>query len=75
MNLNRRNFLKIVLIGGGALLAGKVIGPTISKWAFGGEEESSENNFSAFRTVEAKGGLTIYDKKTGEEIFEIDQGE
>ncbi|MCX6751586.1 MAG: hypothetical protein NT161_02350 [Candidatus Nomurabacteria bacterium] len=67
---NRRNFLKILLFGGGAIVLGKVLGPTISKLIDG---PSTETNFQNFKTVENKKGLTIFDK-TGEEIFEIDNG-
>lgn len=66
----RRNLIKILALGGGALLFGKILGPTLSKFL---DEPSVENNFINFRTVENKKGLTIYDK-TGEEIFTMDNG-
>lgn len=71
LDKNRRNFLKIMLFGGGALVLGKVLGPTISKFFDG---PSTETNFKNFKTVENKNGLTIYDKKDGAEIFQIDSG-
>jgi len=67
---NRRNFLKILLFGGGAIVLGKVLGPTVSKFL---EGPSTETVFQNFRTVENKKGLTVFDKN-GEEIFEIDNG-
>lgn len=69
MNKNRRNFLKIVLIGGGVFALGKVLGPVLSKFLNG---PSVENNFQNFKTVENKKGLVVYDK-SGEEIFTIDK--
>ncbi|MBP9715208.1 MAG: twin-arginine translocation signal domain-containing protein [Candidatus Pacebacteria bacterium] len=72
LNKNRRNFLKFLLIGGGTFVAAKVLGPTITKMFDG---PTVEGDFTSFRAVENKKGLTIYDKETGEEIFIIDQGE
>lgn len=71
MDKNRRNFLKIMLIGGGTLVAGKLLGPVFSKFWSG---PSVETDFSNFRTVENKNGLAVYDKATGEEIFIMDDG-
>ena len=67
---NRRNFLKILLFGGGAIVLGKVLGPSIAKLFDG---PSTETNFESFRTIENKKGLTVFDKKSGEEIFQIDE--
>lgn len=68
IDTNRRNFLKILLFGGGTIVLGKVLGPTVVKFF---EGPSTETIFQNFKTVENKNGLKIYDK-TGEEIFEID---
>lgn len=66
---NRRNFIKIILVGGGTLLLGKFLGPVFSRIVNG---PSTETNFPSFKAVENKKTLTIYDK-TGEEIFQIDK--
>ena len=71
VNKDRRNFLKILLVGGGVLVAGKVLGPVLSRILNG---PSVETQFESFRAVENKKTLTIYDS-TGEEIFQIDKGE
>ena len=66
---NRRNFIKILLVGGGALFLGKFLGPVFSRLVNG---PSTETNFESFRAVESKKTLTIYDK-SGEEVFQIDK--
>ena len=71
LNKDRRNFLKIMLVGGGVLVAGKFLGPVFSRFMNG---PSVETNFTSFRAVENNRTLTIYDS-TGEEIFQIDKGE
>lgn len=71
MNTSRRNFLKIALFGGGALVLGKVLGPVFSRIVDGPSEVQET---SSFRTVENNKTLTIYDK-SGTEIFQIDKGE
>jgi hypothetical protein len=68
MDKNRRNFLKIMLIGGGTVVLGKVLGPVLSKLVDGA---SGETNFRNFKMAENRKGLTVYDKK-GEEIFIMD---
>ena len=74
MDVNRRKFLKITLIGGTAFLVGKVIGPLFSKFinASSDSSASSARNIPVtFNVVEDKKGLSIYDN-FGEEIFQID---
>ena len=70
MNKNRRNFLKILLIGGGILLIGKFLGPRILDIFSRGPK--TEKDFGNFRVSEDKKELIISDQ-TGEEIFIIDK--
>jgi hypothetical protein len=82
MDTERRNFLKIILIGSGTLLAGKVMGPLFSgrlQNTFDQDASSEKNNLlaekssSSFKIVENEKMLSIYDI-SGEEIFQIDKG-
>jgi len=66
---NRRNFLKIILIGGGTFIAGKVLGPLFSNSLI---NPPAKDKSSAFKIVEDKKVLSIYDN-SGEEIFQIDK--
>ena len=66
---NRRNFIKIILIGGGTLVLGKFLGPVFLRFMNG---PSTETNFESFKAVENKKTLTIYDK-SGSEVFQIDK--
>lgn len=73
---NRRNFIKISLIGGGTLLVGKLLGPKVldlfsSK--SGVDIEDLRNNLNDFNINENKKELIISDKKSGEEILIIDK--
>ena len=74
MDKNRRKFLKIVLIGGGTLLVGKVLNPLFSALddssaKIGLPEKTAPK---AFHVVENKKIFSIYDN-SGEEIFQIDK--
>jgi hypothetical protein len=71
INKNRRNLLKFLLIGSGALLLGKVFGPGFLKFFSGPKEE---HDFGNFRVTEDKKELIISDR-TGEEILIVDKGE
>ena len=71
MDISRRKFLKITLIGGTAFLVGKVIGPLFSKFINTLSDSPSKNTPVTFNVVEDKKGLSIYDN-SGEEIFQID---
>ena len=68
INKKRRNLLKIVLFGGGALVATKILGPVVSRMING---PSVEHDLENFKTVEDRNGLTVYDKN-GQEIFVMD---
>lgn len=79
MNENRRKFLKTIFIGGGVLLAEKVLTPLFSFFL----NDSSTNDkaktsslnktsFKNFQITENKENLSIYDS-SGEEIFQIDK--
>ena len=70
MNQRRRNFLKILLIGGGALLAGKIFGPPILNLF--SSSPKIEKDFENFHVSEDKKELIISDQN-GEEIFIIDK--
>lgn len=81
MDKERRNFLKIILIGSGTLFAGRVLGPLFSKCMenpivrIAPREKSSpqpKTIASAFKIVENEKRLSIYDS-SGEEIFQIDK--
>lgn len=67
---NRRKFLKLILIGGGTFIAGKVLGPLFSKLL---EEQSTKNGSTAFQTIDDKTSFSVYDD-SGEEILQIDKG-
>ncbi|MCX6701993.1 MAG: hypothetical protein NTX96_02235 [Candidatus Zambryskibacteria bacterium] len=79
MNKDRRKFLKIILIGSGTLLIGRVLGPLFSK--FLNDSFTKTNSFAKtnpivstdFRIVENKNLLSVYNN-SGEEIFQIDKG-
>ena len=80
MDKERRNFLKIILIGSGTLLAGKVMGPLFSgRLNLGnsfdkiGLPDPKKTIPSSFKIVENEKVLCIYDS-SGEEIFQIDKG-
>lgn len=78
MNENRRKFLKVMFVGGGAFLAGKVLGPLFS---FFSEDQSNPNTkvknnlkkttLGNFLITEDKKKLSIRDS-SGVEIFQID---
>ncbi|OGY44225.1 MAG: hypothetical protein A3B89_03700 [Candidatus Buchananbacteria bacterium RIFCSPHIGHO2_02_FULL_40_13] len=68
VNKNRRNLLKFLLIGGGALLLGKFLSPKFLEFF---SDATTENNFVGFQVVQKGKELTIYDR-TGEAIFIID---
>lgn len=74
MNQDRRNFLKLLLVGGGFGLAGTFLGPTLLELAMGRREDTVDaKNFSTFNVVENNGELKIF-SKSGEELFVIDNG-
>jgi hypothetical protein len=68
LNKDRRNLLKILIFGGGAYVATKLLGPVVTRFLDG---PSVTKEFDSFRTVENKRGVTIFDKN-GEEIFIMD---
>lgn len=74
MDENRRNFLKILLIGGGTLVVGKILSPLSSFFddSLAKNKGSTLNGPSAFKIVENKQILSIYDS-SGEEVFQIDK--
>ena len=80
MDKNRRKFLKIVLVGSGMLIMGKILDPLFSKSL---ENPLAKTNLNAkidkddpdtYKVVENKKNLSVYDS-SGEEIFQIDNGE
>jgi len=68
MNKNRRNFIKILLLGGGALFVGKIFGSRIFEIFSSGSETVMD--LKNFRVSKDKGELVISDK-SGEEVFVI----
>ncbi len=76
MDNNRRKFLKIILIGGGAFVVGKILNPLFSKFSdspLAKSDLSIKHEASTFKVIEDKKSLSIYDA-SGEEIFQIDKG-
>ena len=69
MDKNRRNFLKFLLIGGGALVLVKMFRSGLFG-LFSGSR--AENKLGGFRTVEDKKGLAVFDKG-GEKILIFDK--
>lgn len=79
MDNNRRKFIKIMLVGSGAVLAEKIFGPLLSKFWSNSlantkntHASSDKINFKSFRIAENKKALSIYDG-TGEEVLQIDK--
>lgn len=82
MDKDRRQFLKILIVGGGTLLAGKILSPLISLFSDVDKKPEDtpgasmgvdrQNPAKAFRVVEDAKILSIYDE-AGEEIFQIDK--
>jgi len=77
MDAGRRKFLKIILIGSGAFLLERVLGP-LHSWLFGdssgknyAKTDSLKTNFEDFRIVRNNDGLSIRDI-AGEEVLQID---
>ena len=71
MKLERRQLLKLMLLGGGAFLAGKILGPSIN--LFSSEQDFGKiTNFKNFRIVETGKELKFYDRR-GNEILTVDK--
>ena len=70
MDKKRRKFLKILLLGAGTFVAGKVFGPFFSKSL--SIPSNDKKSSSAFKVVENKKFLSIYDN-SGEEVLQIDK--
>lgn len=74
MNENRRKFLKTVLVGGGVVLAQKILGPVLHGLTSNPPAKansSDKGDFANFKVVKGGKGLSIYDS-SGEEIFQVD---
>lgn len=71
MDINRRKFIKILLIGGASFIVGKTLGPLYSK--FFDNTPVVKNDSTLFKIVENAKELSIFDS-SGEEIFQIDKG-
>lgn len=82
MDANRRNFLKVMLLGSGVLMAEKFFGPLfpgffVDSAARTGSEKKQlavSASHNAFRIVEDGGTVSVYDD-LGEEILQIDNKE
>lgn len=70
---NRRNFIKISLIGGGALLVGKLFGSKILDLFSPEPGMDIGQDLKDFNINENKKEIIISDKKSGEEILIIDK--
>jgi len=74
VNENRRKFIKLVLIGGGTILVGKVFSPLLLRFLDSSStktQPTAKTNSGDFQVVENKNRFSIYDN-SGEEIFQID---
>ena len=74
MNESRRQFLKIILVGSGAVLMEKILGPLYHRFFSDFPAKSdplTKTSSSNFRVAKEGGGLAIYDS-SGEQIFQID---
>jgi len=65
---NRRNFLKIALFGGGAIVVSKVFGPKVLDFFYG---PPAVKDFERFSVKETRTKFSI-SSKDGEEIFIMD---
>ena len=77
MNEGRRKFLKVMLIGSGALLAEKILSPLFSFFSDDSSvknktDSSSKTGLKNFQVIDNKKFLSVYDN-SGEEIFQIDK--
>ena len=78
MDKNRRKFLKVVLLGSGLLIVGKILDPLFSKFFHSSildndyPKKDPPNNPMAFKVIEDNKTLSIYDA-SGEEVFQIDK--
>ncbi|TSD02969.1 MAG: hypothetical protein Athens071416_360 [Parcubacteria group bacterium Athens0714_16] len=70
---NRRNFIKILLIGGGTLLVGKLLSPWVLDLFSPEPGMDIGQDLKDFNIKENKKEIIISDKKSGEEIFIIDK--
>jgi len=72
MDQKRRKFLKVLLVGGGVLLVGKLFSSRVL--SLFSSDSKIEKDFESFKVSEDKNGLIISDRN-GHEIFIIDRGE
>ena len=70
VNLRRRNFVKIVALGGVAFLAGKFFGPHMD--VIKNDSVVDEKILGNFKIIETNKQLNVLDKK-GNEIMIIDK--
>ncbi len=68
LNKQRRNFLKVILIAGGTLVAGRILGPKVLDFLYG---PPVEKDFKQFKVTETRNKFVI-SSKDGEEIFIMD---
>lgn len=73
MDKSRRKFLKLIFIGSGTFIMGKILSPLFSKsFAKSLDRPLAEKERPNFQVVENKKTLSIYDN-SGEEILQIDK--
>jgi len=78
MDHNRRNFLKIIFVGGTVFIVERIIDPLYSRLldsSFMKNDSSADTKTDSmdFQVVENNKSLSIYDS-SGEEVFQIDKG-
>lgn len=76
MDVERRKFLKIILIGSGTFLVGRVFGPLFSKFLDDSSIDPGSKTKAdpvAFHVIKNKDKLSFYDD-SGDEVFQIDNG-
>ena len=71
MDKKRRNFLKILVIGGGVFIGAKIISPMVLEY-LSAPPVVAEKDFGNFRVSDDKSELIISDK-SGDDILIIDK--
>lgn len=70
MNEGRRKLFKVAVFGGISLLVGKFFGKQVMAFASQGEKQSDGTENIATKQDEDR--VVFFDRKTGEEIFVLD---
>jgi len=70
MNSNRRRFLKLILLGVGTFIVGKLVGGSFLQLS---EKTKREDRGGDFKLVETDEGIVFIDRKTGEKTLVIEK--